>query len=88
MDWIPLKKRWPEYGEGVLITDGEIVTSAERAVNIRGELRWACHGWSGQEWDWDFREDAITHWMSLQKPPKNNPVVFHKDFFQLLWKEI
>ena len=68
--WIAITDKLPECGAGVLITDGEIVTAAQR-YTIRGRedrLRWTFHEQSGYECEFDFVESRITHWMPLPDP--------------------
>lgn len=54
--------------EGVLITDGNIVTVAERS-SVCGDIWWDGHYFSGYEWEWDFDTRDITHWAKLPLPP-------------------
>ena len=71
MDWKDIQKELPEKGVGVLVTDGKIVTSAELAEPFRlVNLRWTGHEYSGYEWEFDFNEHNITHWMPLPNLPK------------------
>ena len=65
MKWISIKDKMPERRVGVLITDGQIVTCAE----WDGDW-WGSHGFSGYEWEFDFDERFVTHWMPLPKPPQ------------------
>ena len=72
--WISIKKRPPPKNEGVLVTDGKIITVAS-LVYYKDEPWW-WGGWcfGGYEWDFDFessfKEGAITHWMPLPDFPK------------------
>lgn len=71
-EWIAVKDRLPEPNVGVLITNGKIITVAERwkfKFNNIKRISWSAHEWGGYEWDWDFDEDSITHWMLLPKLP-------------------
>ena len=57
-NWIPVSERLPEIRKVVLITDGIDVGT----------------GWMNQGW-WntsfaDIQRDAVTHWMPLPEPPK------------------
>jgi hypothetical protein len=64
--WISVKHRLPEVGVGVLITDGHVVACGE----YRGRnLYWSGHGFRGYEWEFDFDDDDITHWMPLPELP-------------------
>ena len=72
--WINIKKQLPPKNEGVLVTDGKIVTAAYLDY-FKGEP-WCWDGWcfSGYDWEFDFesifKEGAITHWMPLPDFPK------------------
>ena len=66
--WISVKDRLPEILEGVLVTDGFIVTAAERHILFPDRLSWTSHEWSGHEWEWEFDEQSISHWQPLPKP--------------------
>ncbi len=72
--WISVKDKLPERGVGVLITDGRMVTCAEFGgtyQNRNGEyISWNGHEFGGYEWEFDFDEGNITHWMSLPQPPQ------------------
>jgi hypothetical protein len=76
-EWIACKDRMPERYTGVLVTDGKFVTAAEWTPirlgpnDPRGEYlpSWSGHEFSGHEWEWDFDERDITHWMPLPTPP-------------------
>ena len=72
--WINIKKQLPPKNEGVLVTDGKIVTAAYLDY-FKGEPWWWCGwGFDGYEWEFDFEsnfnEGAITHWMPLPDFPK------------------
>ena len=72
--WINIKKQLPPKNEGVLVTDGKIVTAACLCY-FKGEP-WCWDGWcfSGHDWEFDFesifKDGAITHWMPLPDFPK------------------
>jgi len=68
--WISVKDRLPEVYDGVLVTDGEIVTAAERHDFFDSGIGWTGHRFGGHEWQWDFDDSFITHWMPLPEPPK------------------
>ena len=71
--WINIKKHLPPKNEGVLVTDGKIVTAAY-LYYFEGEP-WCWEGWclSGYDWEFDFesgfKDGAITHWMPLPDFP-------------------
>lgn len=67
--WIAIKDKLPEVGVGVLITNGVIVTAAQRDTLFDDRINWDGHEYGGYEWDFDFDENSITHWMSLPDPP-------------------
>ena len=72
MKWIDIKKQKPRHQQQVLITDGILVTAAEAdaVMNKDGSIWWNGCNFGGYEWDWDFDEKLVTHWMSLPLPPK------------------
>ncbi len=70
MNWISIKDKLPEFNIGVLVTNGEVVTAAARGDFFKsGEINWMSHGGNGPEFDWDFDERFVTHWMPLPEPP-------------------
>lgn len=71
MEWIEIKKELPNIGLGVLISDGKDMASAERCKSHREDkLAWTGYGYGGYEWEFDFNEDEVTHWMPLPGLPK------------------
>jgi len=69
MKWISIKDELPPFGRGLLITNGIIVTAAERYDYIDGKVGWTGHEINGAEWEFDFDDETITYWMLLPKPP-------------------
>ena len=72
--WINIKKQLPPKNEGVLVTDGKIITAASLDY-LKGEPWWWDQwGFDGYERGFDFKsrfkEGAITHWMPLPDFPK------------------
>ena len=72
--WINIKKQLPPKNEGVLVTDGKIITVASLDY-FKDEPWWWCGwGFDGYEWEFDFegnfKDGAITHWMPLPDFPK------------------
>jgi hypothetical protein len=53
----------------VLLSVGDIVVSAVVDSELNAGHLWVhgC-GFSGWEWEWDFLERDITHWMHLPSP--------------------
>ena len=70
MKWIALQDKFPESYEGVLVTDGVVVTAAE----LTKSFGWTGHEFGGYEWEWDFNEEEITHWMPLPELPKGEQI--------------
>ncbi len=68
MKWVQLADELPPMNTGVLVSDGTVVTVAERG-ECCGHISWHGHEFGGYEWDWDFDERKISHWMPLPKPP-------------------
>ena len=76
--WVEIAKDgYPDDGIGVLITNGKIVTAARRCTSsaiedddIRIYREWSGWQYGGWEWEFDFSNDEITHWMTLPEPPK------------------
>lgn len=73
MEWINIKEKKPEHRQKVLISDGEIVTAAEADLKFNahsdGSIWWDGCEFSGYEWEWDFGERFVTHWMPLPESP-------------------
>ena len=71
--WINIKKQLPPKNEGVLVTDGKIITVASLDY-FKDEPWWDEWGFDGCEWEFDFKssfkERAVTHWMPLPDFPK------------------
>ena len=54
----------------ILVTDGEVVVVVEIGEYWRGSERvWPVGGF-GDEWEWEFELEDLTHWMTLPKPPE------------------
>jgi len=70
MNWTRIKDRLPELNVGVLITDGKVIVAAERTDFGGGRLWWTGHGFGGDEWEFDFMDDDITHWTALPEGPE------------------
>lgn len=73
MEWISVKDRLPKWKEGVLVTDGNVVTVASLDYWDGWPKWWDGHGFSGYEWEFDFsnnfEDGKVTHWMPLPNPP-------------------
>ncbi len=74
-EWISLKEQPPPTNVGVLVTDGKgvycveyIVSDPARGVNLGG------HGYRGDQWEFDFEEKELTHWMALPAMPVKGKV--------------
>jgi hypothetical protein len=65
--WIACADQMPLPGVGVLITDGHLITVG--ALSPIGPRWWVGHGFSGWEWEYDFRPEAVTHWQPLPPLP-------------------
>ncbi len=72
--WINIKKQLPPKNEGVLVTDGKIITVASLDYLKDEPWWWDQWGFGGYEWEFDFescfKEGAIKHWMPLPDFPK------------------
>ena len=73
-DWISVKDALPPDGVGVLVAgkfiDVRFVTAAQATLNDDGSLRyWNSHCFGGTEWEFDFENEQVTHWMALPEPP-------------------
>ena len=68
--WILISEQLPPLGLGILITNGVMVTAAERRT-IFPEGKWYFDGceFGGYEWDFNFSDNEITHWAVLPEPP-------------------
>lgn len=63
-EWSPIETA-PE-GLPILVTDGEFIVVAQ--LDSTG---WPdAVGFRGNQWDWDFEETALTHWLPLPELPK------------------
>lgn len=64
MAWQPIETAPHEVP--ILVTDGEFIVVASLDLT-----RWpGAVGFRGHEWEWDFQETSLTHWMPLPEPPK------------------
>lgn len=54
----------------ILVTDGEVVVVVEIGEHWRGSERTWPVGGFGDEWEWEFELEDLTHWMTLPKPPE------------------
>ena len=70
MKWINIRKKKPEHGQHCLICAGSTVTAAKAdAKSFRdGVIWWDGCGFSGYEWQYDFPNEQVTHWMPLPPP--------------------
>ena len=75
--WIRLQDQAPKIGQAVLISDGKAIYCATYAPWFRPVGHpdrnmncWDPHGFGGSEWEWDFEENSITHWMPLPELPQ------------------
>lgn len=66
--WIKVEDRMPDFGVGILVTDGEEITCAERIAWVGGS-GWTTHNICSYDAEVAF-EDKITHWMPLPAPPE------------------
>jgi len=62
------------YDTAILVTDGRFIVVAERVELLHGGYWWNSYGFFGNDWEWAFDEDSITHWMSLPQPPESKHV--------------
>lgn len=70
-EWISVKDRLPEHLQECLIASGSIVTAATADRKfLNYAIYWDACGFSGHEWEFDFRQDEVTHWQTLPEPPK------------------
>jgi len=76
MKWIDIKKQKPHHRQQVLITNGILITTAEADAkfNNDGSIFWDGCNFGGYEWEWDFDERFVTHWMPLPPLPPNKPL--------------
>jgi hypothetical protein len=66
-DWQPIETVPRDVP--VLLSVGKLVVAAavDREL-LAGHLWIRGHGFDGYEWEWDFTERDITHWMPLPSP--------------------
>ena len=70
--WIALKDNLPDLRTPVLITDGKVCVVAQWHGFDRLDpalICWQEVGFGGFEWEWDFADRDITHWMPLPPLP-------------------
>ena len=53
----------------ILVTDGEIIVVGERGEYWRGVDRTWPVGFYGDDWEWYFEWEDLTHWMPLPPLP-------------------
>lgn len=71
MTWQPIETA--PKGTPILVTDGTHIVTAEIDHSLlAGGLWLRSYGFSGYEWDWDINDKALTHWMPLPDPPKED----------------
>lgn len=67
--WIDISNYLPKEGDGIIVTDGKIVTVASLEYLKGKPFWWSGHGFGGDEWEFEFSEvfssNEITHWMPL-----------------------
>lgn len=70
MEWIAIKYKKPPLNTGVLISDGKKVTCAcYNKYDFSDDITLDGHEFGGEEWEWHFEEETITHWAYLPEPP-------------------
>lgn len=81
--WRAIADEMPLKGQGVLVTNGKLVTVAQWErypeyvlcdMRKRGDAKtgwWSSYGWDGWEWNFDFDDEEISHWASLPLPPES-----------------
>ena len=69
--WISVKERLPEEDVAVL-TYGQVLNNPPEVIGVRrrynGDQEWK-HTWESED-GFIYREDDVTHWMPLPKPPE------------------
>lgn len=70
MEWISVKDKLPEWGQRVLLFDGEIKTGF--FYKWRRKTGWLCEldCWA-DGYDFEADETVPTHWAHLPEPPSN-----------------
>jgi len=78
MNWIPVSERLPEEGQDVLIFAREGICSGPTVCAASFEKNqfsdsgysWRPLGVTGYEWEPDYSDKDVTHWMPIPEPPK------------------
>jgi len=69
--WISVKDRLPEEDIAVLVY-GQVLNDPPDVIGVRrrynGDQEWK-HTWESED-GFIYREDDVTHWMPLPKPPE------------------
>ncbi len=69
-NWISLKDRLPEAYIPILITGSGYICTAILVMNRNKSYYFEGHGFFGYDWEWEFKNSDVTHWMELPKLPK------------------
>jgi hypothetical protein len=69
--WIDITDCRPTNGQKVLVAAGTVVTAASVDLSCYGDGRiwWDSVGCGGHDFEFDFANEAVTHWMPIPEPP-------------------
>jgi len=72
MEFIEIKKQNPPTDRAILISNGEIITSAIAEDWGEGEFHYYPNQFSSFDGEWNFDQKTITHWAEIPDLPKKS----------------
>ena len=67
--WHRVEEPPKEYGNYLAVVNGEVMEVTYSDISIRDDWKWSTCDAEGFVW---IRSEAVTHWMPLPEPPKED----------------